>query len=281
MKQISQLVTFIAFLFIFQNTYSQIGIGTTSPNAALEINSTTAGFLPPRVTLTATNVEAPVINPQGGSILPGTMIYNTNTTSGTYGVTPGLYFWDGSRWVSQYQRRFSQSYIQTSSNTYTTGSGFTGINGLGSLSFTAPYDGVYQFIFAGHLGAFLVDDDTTNLTGAQDISGYASLGYVEGMFRLTIQSVDYDKYNYSMSYYRSSDGTDGSGGFDVYQLMNEVTLVINVTLNSGDTCNFGATYSPLGEDNIYDISGAHHIVGETSANLGNLCQLNVTYIGRD
>lgn len=280
-KTILSTIFVVAFLLFSINAFTQVGVGTTVPNGALDISNTTMGLVPPRVMLTATNVEAPVINPQGGSILPGTMIYNTNTTSGTYGVTPGLYFWDGSRWVSQYQRRFSQTYTQTSSNTYATGAGYTAINGLSSLSFTAPYDGVYQFIFAGHLGAVLTDDDTTNLTGTQDISGYAALGYVEGLFRVTIQSVDYEKYNYSMSYYRSSDGTDGTGGFDVYQLMNEVTLVINVTLNSGDVCNFGATYSPLGEDNVYDISGSHHIVGETIANLGNLCQLNVTYIGRD
>jgi len=45
--------SFLLLAFIIAaNVYSQIGIGTTTPNAssALDINSTTQGFLPPRMT---------------------------------------------------------------------------------------------------------------------------------------------------------------------------------------------------------------------------------------
>ncbi|PHS03805.1 MAG: hypothetical protein COA88_14960 [Kordia sp.] len=260
-------------------TYAQVGLGTTTPNAALEIKSTTTGFLPPRVTLTATNVEAPVINPQGGGILEGTMVYNVTETAGTYGVTPGLYFWNGSRWVSQYQRKFNKTFTQTASKLYTTGDGYSTITGISGLSFTAPYDGVYQFIFSGYLGAVQVDDNDTNIRSSDDISGYAAVGFVEGRFKVTIESTDYEKYNYSTSFYRSGDGSDGSGGTDIYQLMNEVTMVINVTMTSGQACNFDAAYDPMGDDNLTSSNG--HIVGETVANYGNLCELNVTYIGRN
>jgi len=261
------------------HTFAQIGLGTTTPNAALEIKSATTGFLPPRITLTATNIAAPVVNPQGGSILAGTMVYNTNSTIGTYGVSPGLYFWNGSRWVSQYQRRFSQSYTQSSSKSYTTGNGYSTITGLDNLSFTAPYDGVYQFIFSGYLGAVQVEDNETNIGYSDDISGYAAVGFVEGKFRVAIESTNYEKYNYSTSFYRADIGTNGSGGTDIYQLMNEVTMVINVTMTSGQICNFDAAYDPLGDDNLTSNNG--HIVGETVANYGNLCELNVTYIGRN
>lgn len=80
--------------------FSQVGIGTTSPNAALDITSTTQGMLAPRITLTATNTSSPVVNPNGGAITTGTLIYNT-ATSGTYpiSVSPGFYYWDGAKWV--------------------------------------------------------------------------------------------------------------------------------------------------------------------------------------
>src|SRR5690606_4993106 len=82
-------------------TFAQVGVGTTTPNGALDVSSTTNGFVPPRVALGATNVQAPVVNPQGGVIPAGTIVWNT-ATAGTSpnNVAPGLYYWDGSRWVA-------------------------------------------------------------------------------------------------------------------------------------------------------------------------------------
>lgn len=50
-------------------TFAQVGVGTTTPNGALDVSSTTNGFVPPRVSLTATNVAAPISNPNGEGIL--------------------------------------------------------------------------------------------------------------------------------------------------------------------------------------------------------------------
>lgn len=80
---------------------AQVGIGTTTPRGALEINSTTNGFVPPQVALTSVTVSAPVVNPQtAGAPLAGTFVYNT-ATAGTSpnNVTPGYYFWNGSIWL--------------------------------------------------------------------------------------------------------------------------------------------------------------------------------------
>jgi len=80
---------------------NNIGVGTATPNGLLDMVSSTMGMIPPRVALTSTIVEAPVVNPQGGSILAGTCVYNTNTAgSAPNNVAPGLYFWNGSRWVA-------------------------------------------------------------------------------------------------------------------------------------------------------------------------------------
>ena len=44
--------------------HAQVSIGNTNPQAAFEVESISSGILIPRVTLTATNVQAPVVNPQ-------------------------------------------------------------------------------------------------------------------------------------------------------------------------------------------------------------------------
>ncbi|MDP5101450.1 MAG: hypothetical protein NWQ09_08990 [Nonlabens sp.] len=82
-------------LFFATNSYSQVGIGTASPEAALDVSSTNAGLLLPRIALTSLTVVAPITNPNGGAVVDGTMIWNT----GTGGVTPaGYYYWQNSRW---------------------------------------------------------------------------------------------------------------------------------------------------------------------------------------
>lgn len=88
------------FLFISSNASAQVGIGTTTPRGALDISSSTNGFIPPQVALTSVNVAAPIVNPQGGILASGTIVYNTAIAgSSPNNVTPGYYFWDGSVWI--------------------------------------------------------------------------------------------------------------------------------------------------------------------------------------
>lgn len=80
------------------NVHAQsVGINTPTPNAsaALDVVSANQGVLVPRLTLSATNVAAPVA-------LPATslLVYNTATAGvGATAVTPGYYYWDGVQWV--------------------------------------------------------------------------------------------------------------------------------------------------------------------------------------
>ena len=73
--------------------FSQVGIGTTTPDAdaALEINSLTGGVLLPRVPLLATTNSSPLSVDVAGMI-----VYNTATAGD---VTPGFYYNDGALWV--------------------------------------------------------------------------------------------------------------------------------------------------------------------------------------
>lgn len=78
---------------------AQVGINTTSPQAQLDVQSTDKGILIPRVELTATDIELPVLNPNGGALAESTLVYNTATNgSGSSRVTPGYYYWNGSKW---------------------------------------------------------------------------------------------------------------------------------------------------------------------------------------
>jgi hypothetical protein len=94
----------VLFFLNFSISLAQTGIGTTTPNASakLEIASNTQGFLPPRITLTATNDNTTIKNTAGTSITPATglLVYNTATAgSAPNNVTPGYYYYNGTVWV--------------------------------------------------------------------------------------------------------------------------------------------------------------------------------------
>lgn len=82
-------ITFITLLmcFVYLNTFSQVGIGTTTPNSSsqLDISSTIRGLLIPRMTQAQrTAVTTPAT---------GLLVYQTDATS-------GFWFYNGSAWTS-------------------------------------------------------------------------------------------------------------------------------------------------------------------------------------
>lgn len=84
---------FLIFYAIYSN--AQVGIGTTTPNGALDVTSVNDGLLIPRVALTATNAIAPLTAPTTSEL-----VYNTATAGITpNNVTPGYYYWSGTAWV--------------------------------------------------------------------------------------------------------------------------------------------------------------------------------------
>lgn len=104
MKKFSISLIFVLIFSILG--YSQVGVGTVTPRAQLEIAGTEigtpgGGFLVPQYALTGNNDISTVINPQGGGaiLVPGTIVYNTNTTVGGNALDEGLVFWNGSVWL--------------------------------------------------------------------------------------------------------------------------------------------------------------------------------------
>lgn len=89
------------FLIMATGAFAQTGIGTSSPNASakLDVSSTTQGFMPPRVALTASNVFSPITGTAASAA--GLIVYNTNTAgTAPNNVSPGYYFWNGSAWIN-------------------------------------------------------------------------------------------------------------------------------------------------------------------------------------
>lgn len=122
MKQI-----ILTFFFFTNFIFSQVGIGTVTPNGALDISTNNQGLLIPRVTLTDITLAAPIINPTNG-LAPtiSTLVYNSNTTSiGINSVSPGFYFWNGIKWI----RLITESSWLLNGNSNTNSS----INFLGTL----------------------------------------------------------------------------------------------------------------------------------------------------
>jgi hypothetical protein len=80
-----------------QVTSQKIGTNPTNiaPSAVLDIESANKGVLFPRVALTAANLAGPIVSPA-----TGLTVFNT-ATDGTAPntVTPGYYYWNGTKWT--------------------------------------------------------------------------------------------------------------------------------------------------------------------------------------
>lgn len=88
------ITSIFTIIFAFP-LHAQLKVGnnptTINSNSALEVESTTKGFLPPRVALTITTSPAPLANH-----VKGMLVYNTAVVND---VSEGLYQNDGTKWA--------------------------------------------------------------------------------------------------------------------------------------------------------------------------------------
>jgi len=97
MKNLIYTSFFMLFMLTTTSYAQNVGIGTNAPDASakLDIESTDKGVLIPRLSLSATNIAAPVAAPA-----TSLLVYNNATAgAGATAVTPGYYYWDGVQWV--------------------------------------------------------------------------------------------------------------------------------------------------------------------------------------
>lgn len=191
-----KVLFFTLTLLINLNIVAQVGVGTTTPAGALDVSSTTNGFIPPRVSLTATNVAAPVVNPQGGALVAGTTVWNT-ATAGTVpnNVAPGLYFWDGSRWVAFAGSPGGLDWSLNGNSGTVIGTHFLGTTDAKDLAFKTNNNERARILSNGHVLVNTTTNDGTSGTdnifevlatadGDDAVNGYAT-GTGIGVFGTT------------------------------------------------------------------------------------------------
>lgn len=121
------LATWSIFFLNIIYLNAQVGIGTTNPQAQLDILSSNSGILIPRIALASVNDNTSVTNPDGGSLVDGTMVWNT----GTLGLPQvGYYYWQNGRWniilSDNYKYiHFGKLTLSTTGTVSVTGVGFT------------------------------------------------------------------------------------------------------------------------------------------------------------
>lgn len=211
---------------------AQVAIGTSNPKGLLDIqNSATMGLIYPRIVLTATNVAAPVVNPNGGNLEVGTVVYNTNyTTTGTNDVYPGIYAWDGTQWTTQFIKEDAVMFEQTPLDFRVPYSGgYRDVPGLGiGSSFTAKYTGTYRIIANFNFGAGKVRPPT--VSSGDNIR----MATQEGYFLFTFNAIPY--YIYTHSYSAHNKGIGGGTYYDTFR--HDSSLILYEDLVAGQTYTY-------------------------------------------
>ncbi|MBP6373490.1 MAG: tail fiber domain-containing protein [Flavobacterium sp.] len=132
----------VLFLGFSSSVFAQVGIGTTTPQGALDIVTVAGahnGLLIPRVPLTIGTTNAlPLVAPTVSE-----MIYNTSTVGG---ATPGFYFWNGTSWV-RFVTGAVAGWLTTGNAGLTAGTNFIGTTDAVDVSFKRGN------VLSGYIGA--------------------------------------------------------------------------------------------------------------------------------
>lgn len=227
-KLISKNTVLLLLILTTTVSFSQVGIGTTKPEGILDLESTQNGLVYPRVALVKTNQQLPVINPNGGNLVEGTVVYNTSTTStGDHDVYPGIYVWDGAtvtpKWIPQFIIEHSALFEQNPLNfNVPLSGGFRDVPNLENGStFTAKYTGTYRIEANFNFGAGQV----LNPSGSESVR----MATQEGYFRFTFDGSNYDTYTHSYSIRNNNT----SQNFNRFR--HDSSLVLYVNLRAGQT----------------------------------------------
>ena len=251
------------YLLSFCALNAQVGVNTKTPNGILELNSSSYGLVLPRVALTSTIIESPVVNPQGGGLAAGTVVYNTNsTTSGANDVYKGIYVWTGIKWVNKFTKKHAEFNKQSSFFQPSSSAGYQNIPGLSSKTFVAQYTGAYKIEISMNYGAGYI----VNASAGTDV------GVQEGMFRFTFNAT-----NYLLPAKTNATRTDT--GTNYYAIWEQFSIIKYVTLTAGTSYSYNLAFDQ------YDSPGFVNN-GNSGTGLGYIgipdhvpCSVEFIYIG--
>lgn len=262
LKYFKNLLPVLSLLISF-STIAQVGINTTTPNGILDVSSATSGIVLPRVALTATNIASPVLNPQGGSLSVGTVVYNTNTTStGSNDVYKGIYVWTGSEWFNKFTKKHAELFTQSAFFQPAANAGWQNIPGLDNKSFVAKYTGTYKIEVSVNFGGGYAKNKSTGT----DVAAH------EGNFRFLFNG-DTETIPAKTSVTRTDTGTQ------YYAIWEQASIVKYVELVAGSTYTLDLDFDLISNTAIVNN-------GNSSTGLGYIgipdhvpCTVEFTYIG--
>lgn len=274
------------------SAHAQIGIGTETPQGILDLESNDSGLVFPAVALTSTLVQSPVTNPNGGSLEPGTTIFNTNlTATGANDVHPGIYTWNGSRWQPQFYKKEFVKYDQTGgcqrtiirqSNSNPNPNDAANIAGLTNQTFVPTYSGMYRIEVKTNYGSGRINDFTSGSESE------ISLATSEGAFFFemsgpgvdidpTSSSYDYSEgWSYTHSY--SVENDIESPAIESYNVAHYGTLIYYYYLRAGNTYTFNLS-NCIYTGHDYFINNGDS--GDGSGHIGHYipCSVEFEFIG--
>ncbi|GAB5401357.1 MAG: hypothetical protein Aureis2KO_29420 [Aureisphaera sp.] len=284
------IVLFALFLGSSGISLGQVGIGTTSPEGALDVADDSHGIVYPRLALSNYSVQAPVINPNGGNVAVGTVVYNTAlTTNGASDVSPGLYAWNGSRWEAQFIRVDYEKFEQTSAPFRTTiresysdaqPGDSDNIPGLTNRTFTPEYSGFYRVEVRANFAAGEISDFTS--------TDAISLATTEGaiFFTMSGTGIDIDPSSgfydndegwlYMHSYGSHSDV--GSPAVVSQGFVHYATSVYYLYLRGGHDYDFNLS-NCINTGHSYFVNNGDSGTGQGYIGLEIPCSVEFTFIG--
>lgn len=221
MKNLYSLYLFLIALGFSMTTSAQVIIGESSSGdystiengAVLQLNSDNQGLMIPRVALLSRNDNS-TISP---SNVEGLWVYNTATQgTGLDRVSPGFYFWNGSRWEKMFNEGFTVQYEQTTTERAANTSTTYTIPGL-DQTFVAPYTGTYEIHASGYIAA-------------ANMLNTSYEGTVHGSYILEIDGVKVGESNVSSNTKRTPTNAFQALG-------RQTTIVYNVDLDEGTSYN--------------------------------------------
>lgn len=273
---------FILFIFIPVVGFAQVGINKTTPEGILDLGSSTTGLVYPVVALSSTATQT-ISNPAGGSIVAGTTIYNSATVdNGANSVYPGLYFWDGTSWVAQYEKNDNKLFIQDTDLRTGSDDLSNGIFGDQTISFdnntfTPVFNGPYKIMLTVHYGG-----GRANLpsAGTQFVNFVEQQGDFDFTFNGTTHTINLSSYSAN-----NNDKISNGGSLKEYiNEYNQITYTVEETLTRGTPYTFSLTFNQEFADG-FEGDGDISIVpagdgrGYITINNAVRCTVEINYMG--
>jgi len=266
----------IFFLLHVTATMAQVGVGTTEPKGAFDVALGQA-FVYPRVALVDITTQT-ITAPNGNGIAIGTLVYNTkNSGTDDQAVYPGLYLWNGTQWIAQFDKKDNKIYVQNASVRTGHEVGQQGVS-FASKTFTPQYYGTYKISVTVHFGGGQVDLPIS----ADPDDQYTNFNAQEGLFYFSFNNQSHSIGLKAFSGNNNDRLFDG-GIFKVYEnSYNQAQFsIVEAALEAGVSYDFELTFDQLFADGFIS-DGAFNTAGSGHIDLNGAigCTVEINYIGQ-